>query len=36
MTPGISGAFANYGSGTLGAQNRMLVATTAFRNEPYQ
>lgn len=36
LTPGISAAFKNYSSGALGTNNRMLVATTAFRNEPYQ
>ena len=40
MTPGISTALKNTTltgpSGNLGSQNRMLVATSAFRNEPFQ
>ncbi len=40
MTPGISTAFKNTvltgPLGNLGSTNRMLVATSAFRNEPFQ
>jgi Flp pilus assembly protein TadG len=40
ITPGISNALKNTTSagpsGNLGTTNRMLVATTAFRNEPFQ
>lgn len=40
MTPGISSALKNTSAtgpnGNLGASNRMLVATAAFRNEPFQ
>jgi Flp pilus assembly protein TadG len=40
MTPGISSAFKNTTqtgpNGNLGSNNRMLVATSAFRNEPFQ
>jgi Flp pilus assembly protein TadG len=40
MTPGISSAFKNTTAtgpnGNLGSNNRMLVATAAFRNEPFQ
>jgi Flp pilus assembly protein TadG len=40
MTPGISSALKNTNStgpsGNLGSSNRMLVATSAFRNEPFQ
>ena len=40
MTPGISSAFKNTSTtgpnGNLGSTNRMLVATAAFRNEPFQ
>jgi Flp pilus assembly protein TadG len=40
MTPGISSAFNNTTAtgpnGDLGTKNRMLVATAAFRNEPFQ
>jgi Flp pilus assembly protein TadG len=40
ITPGISNAFTNTSSsgpnGNLGSHNRLLVATSAFRNEPFQ
>ena len=40
LTPGISSAFKNTTAtgpnGNLGSTNRMLVATSAFRNEPFQ
>ena len=40
MTPGISSVFKNTSAtgpnGNLGSTNRMLVATAAFRNEPFQ
>jgi Flp pilus assembly protein TadG len=40
FTPGLTGAFSNTTSsgpnGNLGTGNRMLVATSAFRNEPFQ
>jgi Flp pilus assembly protein TadG len=40
MTPGISSALRNTTmtgpNGNLGSNNRMLVATSAFRNEPFQ
>jgi Flp pilus assembly protein TadG len=39
LTPGISGAMKNYSDtsngGTLGANNRIIAATSAFRNEPF-
>ena len=35
LTPGLSSVFKNYSSGTLGNSNRMLVATSAFSNEPF-
>lgn len=40
ITPGITGAFANTTSAgpnsDLGTGNRMMIATSAFRNEPFQ
>jgi Flp pilus assembly protein TadG len=38
MTPGLDmlSATSNFSSATLGAKNRILVASAAFRNEPYQ
>lgn len=40
MTPGISSALKNTSAtgpnGNLGSTNRMLIATSAFRNEPFQ
>jgi Flp pilus assembly protein TadG len=36
MTPGMSAAFRNFGNATYGADNRVLVATSAFRNEPFR
>ena len=40
MTPGITGMFKNTSTtgpnGNLGTDNRLLVATSAFRNEPFQ
>lgn len=35
ITPGISNALSNYSGGTFGSYNRMIVGTSAFRNEPY-
>ncbi len=35
MTPGLSSALSNFSGGTFGAKNRILVATAAFRNEPF-
>ena len=39
MTPGLSNAMRNYsdtsGGGTLGDYNRIIAATSAFRNEPF-
>lgn len=35
MTPGLSNALSNFSGGTFGAKNRILVATAAFRNEPF-
>lgn len=35
MTPGLSDALSNFSGGTYGAKNRILVATAAFRNEPF-
>lgn len=36
LTPGLSNALSNYSGGAYGSYNRMLVATSAFRNEPYE
>lgn len=36
LTPGLSNALSNYSGGAYGSYNRMLVATAAFRNEPYE
>jgi hypothetical protein len=40
FTPGITNALSNTTStgpsGNLGANNRMMIATSAFRNEPFQ
>lgn len=35
MTPGLSNALSNFSGGTYGAKNKILVATAAFRNEPF-
>jgi hypothetical protein len=39
LTPGLSNALKNYSDtsegGTLGNYNRILAATSAFRNEPF-
>lgn len=35
LTPGLSNAMSNYSGGAYGSYNRMLVATAAFRNEPF-
>lgn len=36
LTPGMSAAFKNFSSATYGPNNRILVATSAFRNEPFR
>lgn len=35
VTPGVTNALSNFSNGTFGANNRILVATSAFRNEPF-
>lgn len=35
FTPGISSALGNFSGGSFGSNNRILVATAAFRNEPF-
>lgn len=36
LTPGMMQVMGNYSSAALGTSNRMLVATSAFRNEPFR
>lgn len=35
ITPGVTNALSNFSNGTFGSNNRILVATSAFRNEPF-
>ncbi len=35
FTPGISAALSNFSGGSFGSYNKILVATAAFRNEPF-
>jgi Flp pilus assembly protein TadG len=36
MTPGMTNALRNFSNGTYGSNNRILVAVSAFRTEPFQ
>lgn len=35
ITPGLTSALSDYGDSTYGSYNKILVATSAFRNEPF-
>ncbi|MBN8649015.1 MAG: pilus assembly protein [Caulobacterales bacterium] len=36
FAPGVTNALSNFSNGTFGSNNRILVATSAFRNEPFE